>query len=134
MDWFIQMNLYTYSNLPPPPVYLFYHTSTHSYSPIIIHIHKIYPLLQCFCKRSSLKELWNCILCIFVSSYCFIYYRFRQVCIFYLFFWKTSLSSFCIFCVLAYSVFRFHLHKLYQIYIIIFYIGVRYSVILFSLY
>ena len=42
------------------------------------------------------------------------------------------LSAFSVFS--AYSVLRFHLHKLYNIYIIFIYIAVMYPVILFSLY
>ena len=64
----------------------------------------------------------------FVCGRYFVQYEFRQVCIFYLFFWKTSPLSFCL------SVFQFNFLKLYNIYIIIVYVGVRYSVILLSLY
>ena len=50
--------------------------------------------LQIFC---ILKELRNCILCIIRVWSFFVQCGFRQVCIFYLFFWKTSLLSFSVF-------------------------------------
>ena len=59
-----------------------------------------------------------------------------QACIFYLFFWKTSFLSFCAFCIfcLFYVKFDVIFKNLCNICIIIVYIvGVRYSVFLFSL-
>ena len=49
---------------------------------------------------------------LFFRSHFFVQYGFIQVCIFYLFFWKTSFLSFCAFCVFCLSWIRPNLNQL----------------------
>ena len=82
-----------------------------------------------------LKELRNCIYALFLCGNYFIPYGFIRVYIFHLFFWKSFF--FCISALLVFSAcseFDLTLINFCNICIIIIYIvGVRYSVFLFSL-
>ena len=70
------------------------------------------------CKTWQIKELRKCILRIICMWSSLHQYGFIKVCIFYLFFWKTRFSSFCVFYV--FSLFWTQC-QLYKICIIIVY-------------
>ena len=78
-----------------------------------------------------------CVYTLFLCGHYFIQNRFIQVCIFYLFFWRTSffcLSKFFVFLFFACSEFDIIFMHFGNICIVIIYIiGVKYSVFLFSL-
>ena len=86
----------------------------------------------------SLKELRNCIYALFLCGHYLIQYRFIQVCIFYLFFWKTSFFAFlrfvCFLSVLFFCKICITIIVYYYIvsyYIILYYIIISYYIIAF---
>ena len=70
---------------------------------------------------------------LFVCGHYFVQHGSVQVCTFYLFFWKTSFSSSCAFCVFEFDVIFINFDNICIILYIVYIVSVWYSVFLFSL-